>query len=414
MRQIGRLTELKVQRAGKGWHNDGGGLYLRVEGKRQRWWVFRYGAGGRRYHGLGPVHTLGLAAAREEARRCRALLLEGADPISAGRARRAAVKLAEADAKSFQQCAEAYRAAHCAGWSNRKHAKEWLSSLATHVFPAIGGLPVSAIDTGHVVRALEPAWTKIPETASRLRSRIEAVLDWARVHGYRGDGANPARWRGHLDHLLPDRKRVARVVHHKALSYRDVPHFVRKLRARDEIEARALEFVLLTAARAGEACGPTWEEIDLAAGVWTVSAERMKNKREHRVPLAPAAYAILERTPRERRHGFIFPNGAGRGKHVSVISLWRLAQELTEGRTTVHGLRSTFSDWVGEQTSFPRELAELALAHVVGTDAEQAYRRGDMLEKRRELMAAWAIYCTSAPAASDGREVVPMGGRRHG
>jgi integrase len=411
-RLIERLTELQVQRAGRGLHNDGGGLYLRVEDKARRWWVFRYGAQGRRYLGLGPVHTRSLAEARAEARRCRQLILDGIDPIAAGKAARAAVRLTAASTKTFQQCAEAFHAAHCASWSNRKHAREWLASLATHVLPELGGLPVAAIGTAEIMRVLEPTWARIPETASRLRSRIEAVLDWARVHGYR-EGENPARWRGHLDHLLPDRKRVARVVHHRALPYRSVPDLVAKLRARTEIEARALELVLLTAARASEACRADWHEIDLAARVWTVPAERMKNRREHRVPLAPAAVAILEQTPPDRRHGPVFPNGARRGKAVTVIALWRLAQELSGGATTVHGLRSSFRDWAGEQTSFAREIIELALAHVVGGDTELAYRRGDMLEKRRPLMEAWASYCASAPAQASGN-ITPIGSRARG
>jgi integrase len=411
-RLIERLTELQVQRAGRGLHNDGGGLYLRVEDKARRWWVFRYGAQGRRYLGLGPVHTRSLAEARVEARRCRQLLLEGVDPIAAGKAARAAVALETASSKTFAECVDAYHDAHCASWSNRKHAREWKASLATHVLPEIGALPVAAIGTAEIMRVLEPAWTRIPETASRLRSRIEAVLDWARVHGYRA-GENPARWRGHLDHLLPDRKRVARVVHHRALPYRAIPDLVANLRARTGIEPRALEFVLLTAARANEACRADWHEIDLAARIWTVPAARMKNRREHRVPLAPAALAILERTPQERRHGPVFPNGTRRGKTVTVIALWRLAQELSGGATTVHGLRSSFRDWAGEQTSFAREIIELALAHVVGGDTELAYRRGDMLEKRRPLMNAWASYCTGTPAQASGN-VTPIGGRAHG
>jgi integrase len=411
-RLIGRLRERQLPRLGHGWHNDGGGLYLRVEDKARRWWVFRYGRQGRHYLGLGPVHTLSLAEARIKARKCRQLLLDGIDPIAAGKAARAAVKLTEASTKTFQQCAEAFHAAHCASWSNRKHAREWLASLKAHAFPEIGGLPVAAIGTAEIMRVLEPAWTTVSETASRLRSRIEAVLDWARVHGYR-TGENPARWKGHLDHLLPDRKRVARVVHHRALPYRAIPDLVAKLRTRTEIEAHALEFVLLTAARASEACGADWHEIDLAARIWTVPAERMKNRREHRVPLAPTAITILERTPNERQHGPVFPNGARRGKTVTVIALWRLAQELSGGATTVHGLRSSFRDWAGEQTSFAREIIELALAHVVGGDTELAYRRGDMLEKRRPLMEAWASYCAGTPAQVSAN-VTPIGSRVHG
>jgi integrase len=408
-RLISRLTELQVRRAGRGWHNDGGGLYLRVLDSRRRWWVFRYGPQGRRYHGLGPAHTVGLAEAREQARRCRKLLLEGTDPISAGKVQRAAVQLAAANAKTFAECAEAYHEAHRIAWKNPKHVREWRSSLAIHVFPLIGALPVAAIDTGHVLRVLEPVWSKIPETASRLRSRIEAVLDWAKVRGLR-DGENPARWRGHLDHLLPALKKAARVRHHAALHYRDIPLLMEKLRQCDGVEARALEFLTLTAARAGEACSAVWDEIDLVDQVWAIPAARMKSGKEHRVPLARAARVGLERTPPDHRQGWICP-GARAGRPVSVISLWRLAQEVTGGATTVHGLRSSFRDWCAEQTNFPREIAEQALAHVVGSDVELAYRRSDLLQKRHQLMEAWGRYCTSGPTTS---EVVPIRRRRRG
>jgi len=233
------------------------------------------------------------------------------------------------------------------------------------------------------------------------------VLEWARVHGCRADGANPARWRGHLDHLLPDRKRLTRVKHHAALPYRDAPALMGVLRQRNEIEARALTFTLLTAARAGEACGADWREIDLAHRLWTIPAERMKGRREHRVPLSAPACALLEQTPPERRRGYVFPNATRPGKSVTVIALWRLAQELTEGATTVHGLRSTFRDWAAEQTNFSRELAEMTLAHVVGDEAELAYRRSDLLRKRRALMGAWASHCSSTPAQLSGN-VIPI------
>ena len=400
-RLIGRLTELTVLRAKRGWHNDGGGLYLRVEDKHRRWWVYRYGAGGKHYHGLGPAHTIGLAEAREQARRCRQLLLEGADPIAAGKARRAAIGLAAANAKTLADCVEAYHAAHCAGWTNQKHAREWKASLATHVLPEIGTLPVAEIDTAAVMRVLEPAWTQDPGDGRAAALPHREVLDWARVRGYR-EGENPARWRGHLDHLLPARKKLARVKHHAALPYRELPAFMRRLRERDEVEARALEFVILTAARAGEAVAADWSEIDWAdGGTWIVPPERMKARREHRVPLSKAARAVLERTPRERRQRHIFPNATQSGKPVTVIGLWRLTQELTGGPATTHGFRATFRDWAAEQTAFAREVAELALAHRVGDDTEQAYLRGDLLEKRRQLMEAWARYCHSAPLTSE-------------
>jgi integrase len=391
-RLTGRLTELQVRRLGPGWHNDGGGLYLRIVDKQRRWWVFRYSAGGKRYHGLGSTATVPLAEAREQARACRALLLKGEDPIAVGKARRAAAALEAANTKTVAECVEAYWSAHCARWTNRKHAREWKASIEAHVLPEIGGLPVASIDTAKVLRALQPAWTKIPETASRLRTRIEAVLDWARVNGFR-EGENPARWRGHLDHLLPARKKLSRVKHHAALPYRDVPGLLRRIRERDDVEAHALEFLILTAARANEVVGATWNEIneeDRDGWTWVVPAERMKARRAHRVPLSSAARAMLERTPRERRHGPIFPA-------VSGHMLWKLVRALTDA-TTVHGLRATFKTWASEETNFPREIVELALAHRVGDDVERAYQRSDLLAKRRALAEAWAKYCASVPS----------------
>ena len=405
-RQLARLTELQVRRLERGWHNDGGGLYLRIVDKERRWWVFRYGAGGKRYHGLGPVHTVSLADAREQARACRALLLKGDDPIVAGKGRRAAAALEAANVKTLAECVEAYWSAHCASWTNQKHAREWKTSLGTHVLPKIGALPVASIDTAQVLRVLQPAWTKIPETASRLRSRIEAVLDWARVNKYR-EGENPARWRGHLDHLLPARKKLARVKHHAALPYRDVPVFLQRLRERDDVEARALEFLILTVARAGEVVGASWDEIvqDDRDGAWTwvVPPEKMKSRREHRVPLSKAARAVLDKTPREHRRGLLFSVEPDRS--VSGHMLWKYLRELTD-TATVHGFRSSFRDWAAEITYFPREVAELALAHNVGVDVERAYRRGDLLRKRRQLMEAWARYCASV--LSMAAEVTPI------
>ena len=281
--------------------------------------------------GSGPLHTIGLAEAREQARKCRQLLLQGLDPITVGKAARAAVKLTEANTRTFQQCAEAYHAAHCASWSNQKHAREWLASLATHAFPAIGGLPVAAVDTSEVLRVLEPAWIAIPETASRLRHRIEAVLDWAKVRGYRS-GENPARWRGHLDHILPARKKLASVKHHAALPYRELSDFMPRLRARDEIEARALEFVILTAARAGELVGADWREIAIEPGdvwTWTVPASRMKMRRKHRVPLSEAARAVLEQGSDRPATGADLPRRHG----ASVVEV------LTRVDRRCHGAR---------------------------------------------------------------------------
>jgi integrase len=407
---IGQLNELKVRRAKRGWHNDGGGLYLRVEDQERKWWVFRYGAGGKRYHGLGPLHTLSLAEAREQARACRQLLLRGEDPITAGRARRAAMALAAAHTKTFAECAEAYHAAHRAGWSSERHAHEWKKSLEAHALPEIGGLPVASIDTAQVLRVLEPLWTRIPETASRVRGRIEAVLDWAKTRDFR-EGENPARWRGHLDHLLPAHRKVASRKHHPAMHYRHVPAFMQDLRQRDNPEVGALKFIILTCARECELVGADWTEIkaDEDGWTWMVPPGRMKTRKEHRVPLSKAARAVLEKTPSERRDGVIFVGK--RGQPLSGHLIWKFLRELVDF-ATVHGFRSSFRDWAAEQTNFPREVAELALAHRVGDDVERAYRRGDLLRKRRQLAEAWARYCTSVPAAETSKIASIGGGRR--
>jgi integrase len=262
-------------------------------------------------------------------------------------------------------------------------------------------LPVGSIDTGQVLRVLEPVWVKIPETASRLRSRIEAVLDWAKVKSYR-EGENPARWRGHLDHLLPARNKLRGVKHHAALPYAELPAFLWRLREPDDVEAHALEFLILTAARANEVVGATWEEVDRAdrdGWTWIVPPERMKARREHRVALSSAAQAVLEKTPRDRRHGLIFPAVSG---HV----LWKRVRALTDA-ATVHGFRATFKTWASEQTNFAREIVELALAHRgVGDDVERAYLHSDLLHKRRQLADAWEKYCTGAPVGA--AQVTPI------
>jgi integrase len=399
-RLTGRLNELKIRRLGKGWHNDGGGLYLRVEDKERRWWVFRYGAGGKRYHGLGPLNTLTLADARAKARACRALLLNGEDPIAAGRVRRAAAARQAANAISFTAAVTEYWQAHCASWSNQKHAREWKASLEAYALPKIGALPVAAIDTPEILSVLEPIWLAIPETAARIRNRIEAVLDWAKVKNYR-EGENPARWRGHLNHLLPARRKRQRARHHPALPYAELPDFLKRLREGGDTEARALEFLILTAARANEIVTADWREIsenDGTGWTWIVPPEKIKARRPHRVALAAAARAILERTPRERRHGRVFPD-------VSGHMLWKRCRALT-ATATVHGMRSSFRDWAAEQTNFPREVAELALAHRVADEVEAAYQRSDLLAKRRQLSEAWARYCNNAPRQP--AEVTPI------
>jgi integrase len=347
--------------------------------------------------GLGPLHIVGLAEAREKARECRKLRHEGIDPIEARKARHAEQRLAEASAMTFRECAERYIEAHEAGWKNPKHAKQWPSTLGTYVYPVFGSLPVQAIDVGLVMKVLEPIWRTKPETAGRVRARIEAVLDWAKARGYR-NGENPAQWRGHLDNLLPARSKVRKVEHHPALPYGEMGDFIARLREQEGIAARALEFLILTASRTGEVIGARWEEFDLEKKVWTVPGDRMKAGKEHRVPLSDHAFAIIEGIKAERvnDHPFVFPGGR-QGKALSNMAMLQLLRRMGRGELTTHGFRSTFRDWAAECTHFPAEVAEMALAHTVSDKVEAAYRRGDMVQKRRELMDAWARYCETRP-----------------
>jgi integrase len=279
---------------------------------------------------------------------------------------------------------------HQAGWKNPKHRAQWPSTLSTYVYPHFGKLPVQDVDVALVMKAVEPIWTTKPETASRVRGRIESILDWATARGYR-HGENPARWRGHLDALLPTKTKVRRVQHHAALPYAQLPAFLAELRQQDGIGAKALEFAILTAARTGEVMGAKWSEIDFEARLWTVPAERMKAGREHRVPLSEPALAILKAMREVREGDFVFPGGrAGRG--ISNMAMIMTLRRMGRGDLTAHGFRSTFSDWCAEQTDFPAEAREMALAHTVSDKVEAAYRRGDLFQKRRDLMDAWANY----------------------
>jgi integrase len=392
-RQVEKLSALTVTRAKtRGYLGDGGGLYLQVSASGSKSWVFRFKDHGRlREMGLGSVHAIGLGEARKRAAACRQMRLDGTDPIAVKKAGKLKAKLEAARAMTFQQCAEAYIEAHKAGWQNAKHAAQWSSTLKTYANPVFGALPVQAVDVGLVAKVLEPIWKTKTETASRLRGRIERVLDWATVRGYR-QGDNPARWRGHLDQLLPARSRVHKVQHHAALPCAEVGQFMADLRQQDSTSALALEFLILTATRTAEVIGATWSEVDLDAAVWTIPAERMKAKKEHRVPLSKQALAMLKRMHKHRAGEFVFM-GAKPGKPLSNMALLTLLERLGRSDLTVHGFRSTFRDWAAERTNFPREVAEHALAHSLPDKVEAAYRRGDLFEKRRRLMDAWARYC---------------------
>jgi integrase len=409
-RTIGKLSALKVVGTKKpGMYSDGGGLYLQVtsDGKRHagKSWIFQFKVRGReRQMGLGPIHTVTLSEARQKALVCRKLRLEGIDPIDARHAVRDQAKLDGAKAITFQACAAAYVSAHCAGWRSAKHAAQWGSTLETYVYPVFGALPVQLIDVGLVTKVLEPIWAKKTETASRLRGRIEAVLDWAAARGYcRGD--NPARWRGHLENLLPKRSKVQKVKHHAALPYGEIGAFMASLRAQEGIAARALEFTILTAARTGETIGARRDEFYDRATVWTVPAERIKGGKEHRVALSPSATTIVKRILADHDGNLVFPGGRAK-RPLRNIAMLAVLGRMGRNDITVHGFRSTFRDWAAEMTSFSREVAEMALAHVVDDKVEAAYRRGDLFEKRRKLMEAWAAYCAK-PAA--GGKVVPIG-----
>ena len=392
-REHKKLTALAVSRAkSRGYYADGGGLYLQVSASGAKSWVFRFKKDGRlREMGLGPTHTITLAEARDRATDCRKQRTLGIDPIDGRHGDRANAKLDAARAMTFRQCAEAYIEAHKPGWSNAKHAAQWPATLATYAYPVFGDLPVQAIDVSLVTKALEPIWNTKTETATRLRGRIEAVLDWATVRGYR-QGDNPARWRGHLDKVLPPRAKVQKVQHHTALPYAEIGDFVVALRAQDSTSALALEFLILTAARTGEVIGATWTEIDFAEAVWIVPADRMKAKKEHRVPLPKPALAILQRLYAHCTGDYVFP-GAKPKKPLSNMSMLKLLERMDRADLTVHGFRSSFRDWAAERTNFPREVAEHALAHSLPDKVEAAYRRGDLFDKRRKLMKAWANYC---------------------
>jgi integrase len=354
-------------------------------------------SGTAREMGLGPYPDITLADARERARTARRLLLDGTDPIEARRAERAISALEGARALSFEQAAEQYIAAHEAAWRNAVHRRQWKSTLTTYAFPVMGALPVSAIDTAVVLKVLEPIWKAKPETASRLRGRIENVLDWATAREYRR-GNNPARWRGHLDKLLPSKSKLRSVRHHPAMAYADIPNFSCELRGRDSISARALEFAILTAARTGEVIGAKWAEIDIKGKVWTVPAERMKARREHRVPLSNRALDILTALPRERGGDYLFPGGKIH-RPLSNMALAELLKGMDGNGHTVHGFRSSFRDWAAERTSFAREVVEAALAHTIESRVEAAYRRTDLFGKRRGLMEQWAKFCSQAKPA---------------
>lgn len=394
-RQMFRLTTKEVvNKKAPGDYCDGAGLYLQVSDSGSKSWIYRFGFNGKdRHMGLGPFHTISLADARLAAVECRKLLLRKIDPIVARDAEHARQSREAARSMIFSECAAAYIRAHRFSWKNAKHADQWTNTICTYCGPIMGALPVQAVDTGLVMNVLEPIWREKPETASRLRGRIESILDWATVSGYR-KGDNPARWRGHLDNLLPSLNKRHRIKHHPALPFEQMSELVSSLQVQEGIAARALEFLILTAARTGETIGAEWNEIDLRGGIWTIPASRMKTSTEHRVPLAHRAMVIVLAMEKIKQNDYVFP-GQKAGRPLTNMAMLELLKRMGRTDLTVHGFRSSFRDWASERTNIPRDVCEMALAHTIANRAEAAYRRGDLFDKRRDLMEQWEKHCTS-------------------
>ena len=426
-RHTERLTARRVNAIKKpGRHADGGNLYLQVSDTGAKSWLLRYrdrsGARAReRFMGLGSVADFTLAEARERARLARQQLADGVDPLLHRREKRAALALAESRHITFEDAARAYFEQNKARWANRKHRSNFVTSLERFAFPVVGRLAVADIETGHVLRVLEPLWRTKNETASKLRQRMQAVLDWAAVRGHRV-GGNPARWGGHLENVLPPPGQVQKVVHQPAMRFEDMPGFMPELRAHQPVASRALEFMILTATRTNEVIEAVWSEVDLKHRVWQIPAARMrKTGRAHRVPLSDRAVEILQDLPREEGNDHVFISRAERG--LSNMAMAQALKRMHAARAAAgeppwadretgvlavpHGFRSSFRDWAGERTSYANIVIEMSLSHTVGGEVERSYRRGDLLEKRARLMADWARYCSAPQAAG---EVVPLRG----
>ena len=391
------LSALEVSRlTAPGHHAVGGvaGLYLYVLDTGARSWVLRTMVGTKRRHmGLGGYPDVPLAQAREKARAAKIEVSQGTDPIAQRVALASQLKAQQATQKTFEEAAKAYMEAHEKAWKNPKHRAQWGSTLKTYAYPHIGSLLVKDIDQEHVMKVLEPIWATKTETATRLRGRIESVLDWATTRKYRS-GENPARWKGHLDNLLPAPSDIHKVESHRAVGYKDMAQFMAGLRAREGLAARALEFAILCAARSGEVRGALWSEINQEEAIWVIPAKRMKAGKEHRVPLSAPAVKLLGALPRSESSDLIFPGS--NDKPLSDMALTAVMRRM-EVDAVPHGFRSTFRDWVGDCTNYPRDVAEFALAHKLSDKVEAAYRRGDALERRREMMEDWANFCSTFP-----------------
>ena len=407
--QLDAMTVKKLEKPG--YYADGAGLYLQVSKSSTKSWIFRYTLAGKPCEmGLGSYTAFTLAEARARAKAQRKLLADGVDPLEKKRGDLLTLRMAEASVITFDKAAHAFIEANKAAWRNDKHESQWRNTLTTYASPVIGALPVSKIDTSHVMKILTPIWLAKTETATRVRGRIEKILDWAKVQGYRS-GDNPALWRGHLDKLLPKPSKVAGAGHHAALPWSEIGAFMATLRDMQGDGARAMEIIILTATRTSEVLNAKWAEIDLDAKLWVIPKQRMKSFKEHRVPLSDAVMAALMTVKAEAKGGEYIFSGRKADTPLSNMACLQTLRRMGRGDLTVHGFRSTFRDWASETTTFSRDTCEAALAHTIEDQTEAAYRRGDLLEKRRALMADWAVHCGTVRATDN---VVAIGKQRTG
>ncbi len=392
MRQLHKLNAIGIKNEkNKGLYSDGGGLYLQVSAYGTKSWIYRFTLNKKkRDMGLGPFPDISLAQAREEAQKRRKQVLAGIDPIESRKAEKQALQAETAKTISFKECADKYISSHSVAWKNLKHIRQWTSTLETYVYPHIGELSVSDVDIGLVLKVLEPIWNEKSETASRIRGRMESILDWATARKYR-EGENPARWKGNLDTLLPSRNKVQKVKHHKALPYSEMSDFMQELRKQDSVSALGLELLILTATRTGEVIEAKWSEFDLQNALWIIPETRMKAGKEHRVPLSGDALNVLRKLQEIQQSEYLLAGQGGKG-HLSNMAFLQLLKRMGHKGITAHGFRSTFKDWATERTNYPNEVSEMALAHTVGNKVEAAYRRGDLFEKRVRIMREWSNF----------------------
>lgn len=408
-KELGALAVAGITRRGINFVGGVSGLGLNVTQSGSRSWILRYQVGGKRKDmGLGGYPSVTLAQAKERARQARAKIAQGIDPILEAKSARSRLIAEQSQAVTFKEAAALYIKAQRDGWRNAKHAQQWENTIKLYATPKIGSTLVRDLNLTQIMGVLDPIWRTKTETATRLRGRLECIIDWAIVHGYRTE-SNPARWKGCLDKLLPAPNKVAKAAHHKALPYQDAPTFMTTLKGQDGIGARALEFAILTATRSGEVRGATWAEFDLYNALWVIPADRMKASKEHRVPLSDAAMTILRALEATAFCEYVFPSshkpkpGNAKGKPLSDMTLSAVLRRMNVNAVP-HGFRSTFRDWCAETTDYPNEVAEMALAHAVGNKVEAAYRRGDLFDKRKCLMQDWAEYLTNIQGKDGGHD----------